>query len=34
MNDFEAALDNGIQFFGYNNLKLKIIKKSNYIDNF
>ena len=34
VNDYEAALYNGIQFFGYNNLKLKSIKKSNYIDNF
>lgn len=34
INDFESALDNEIQFFGYNNLKLKSIKKSNYIDNF
>ena len=34
MNDFEAALDNGIQFFGYNNLELKSIKESKYIDKF
>ena len=34
VNDYEAALYNGIQFFGYNNQKLKSIKKSNYIDNF
>lgn len=32
-NDFDAAIVNGILFFGYNNEKLKEIT-SNYIDNF
>ena len=34
INDYEAALQNDIQFFGYNNLKLINIKNINYINSF
>lgn len=34
LNDYEAADFNKIFFFGYNNLELKKIKNSNYINNF
>lgn len=33
INDYEAAINNGIDFMGYNNLTLKKVQ-SNYIDNF
>ena len=34
INDYQAAAYNKIFFFGYNNLELKKIKNSNYINNF
>lgn len=34
INDYDAAMINGIYFFGYNNLKLKNLEKSLYISNF
>ena len=34
INDYQAAAFNKIFFFGYNNLELKKIKNSNYLNNF